>query len=99
MSSRPFARVWMTWRAVVPVRHAKYLARFAGSMAYAVELTLRAARDLDLLYDRINAAESIAATRWYNGLEQAVFSLERFPRRCPVAHESKRTRRSLRHLL
>ena len=68
-------------------------------MAYAVELTLRAARDLDHLYDRINAAESIAAARWYNGLDQAVYSLEHFPRRCPVAPESKKTRRSLRHLL
>ncbi len=68
-------------------------------MAYAVELTLRAARDLDHLYDQINAAESVAAARWYNGLERAVFSLENFPRRCPVAPESTKLRRSLRHLL
>ena len=68
-------------------------------MAYAVELTLRATRDLDRLYDRIHAADSIPAARWYNALEQAVFSLERFPRRCPNAPESKKTGRSLRHLL
>jgi plasmid stabilization system protein ParE len=67
-------------------------------MAYAVELTLRAARDLDHLY-QIRAAESIPVARWYNGLERAVFSLERFPRRCPVAPESKKTRRSPRHFL
>ena len=73
--------------------------RSGRSTAYAVELTLRAARDLDYLYRRINAAESMAAARWYNGLEKALYSLERFPRRCPVAPESKRTKRSLRHLL
>jgi toxin ParE1/3/4 len=73
--------------------------RSARSIAYAVELTLRATRDLDYLYTRINAAESIVAARWYNRLEQAVYSLERLPHRCPVAPESKQTKRSLRHLL
>ena len=68
-------------------------------MAYAVDLTLRAARDLDHLYEQISAAESIAAARWYNGLERAVSSLESFPRRYPAAPEGKRTRRSLCHLL
>src|SRR6266571_2376426 len=99
MSSRPFARAWTMWRAAVPVRRAKYSMRSGRSTAYAVELTLRAARDLDYLYRRINAAESMAAARWYNGLEKALYSLERFPRRCPVAPESKTTKRSLRHLL
>src|SRR3981081_420033 len=69
------------------------------STGYAVELTLRAARHLDYLHARINAAASIVAARWYNGLEKAVYSLERFPHRCPVAPESKGTKRSLRHLL
>jgi len=68
-------------------------------MAYLVDLTTRAERDLDDLYEKINAAESIAAARWYNGLERAVYALERFPGRCPVAPESRRTRRPLRHLL
>ena len=73
--------------------------RSARSTAYAVELSVRAARDLDYLYGWINAAESIAAARWYNGLEKAVYSLERFPRRCPAAPESKKIKRPLRHLL
>jgi plasmid stabilization system protein ParE len=87
------------WRAAVPVRRAKYSMRSARSAAYAVELTLRAARDLDYLYGRVHAAESTAAARWFSGLEKAVNSLERFPRRCSVAPESKKTKRSLRHLL
>ena len=68
-------------------------------MAYHVELTFRAARDLEHLYVQINAADSIAALRWYKGLERAIYSLEHLPQRCPAAPESKRTGRALRHLL
>ena len=68
-------------------------------MAYLVELTLRAERDLDYLYERISAKESMAAARWFNGLEEAIYTLELLPRRCPVAPESKRAKRRLRHLL
>jgi toxin ParE1/3/4 len=68
-------------------------------MEYLVELAERAARDLEALYEHIQAAESIAATRWYNGLEQAVYTLNRSPRRCPAAPEGARTHRRLRHLL
>jgi len=68
-------------------------------MAYLVELTLRAERDLEYLYQRIAADDSTAAARWFNGLEEAIYTLERLPRRCPVAPESRKTRRRLRHLL
>jgi toxin ParE1/3/4 len=68
-------------------------------MAYRVELTDRARRDLSCLYAGINAAESLAAARWFNGFEEAVYALTRLPRRCPVAPESRRSKRQLRHLL
>ncbi|MFZ1889184.1 MAG: type II toxin-antitoxin system RelE/ParE family toxin [Candidatus Binataceae bacterium] len=68
-------------------------------MAYLVELTRRAERDLDYLYQRISADESVDAADWINGLEEAIYTLERMPSRCPVAPESKTTRRRLRHLL
>jgi len=68
-------------------------------MAYLVELTHRAARDLAGLYAEKNAAESIAAARWFNGLERAVYTLETYPGRCPMAPESKKAGRPLRHLL
>jgi plasmid stabilization system protein ParE len=68
-------------------------------MAYLVELTARAARDLAYLYERIDAADSAAAARWYNGLEKAICTLERFPRRCPVAPEARKLKRPLRNLL
>jgi toxin ParE1/3/4 len=68
-------------------------------MPYRVDLTERAIRDLAYLYEIKNAAESLAAARWYNGLERAVFTLETHPRPCPLAPESKKTARPLRHLL
>lgn len=68
-------------------------------MAYLVEFAERAARDLEALYVEKNAAESQAATQWYNGLEEAVYTLADFPHRCPVAPEARKVRRKLRHLL
>jgi len=56
-------------------------------------------RDLIYLYERIHAAESKAAARWFNRLEQTIHSLTTLPRRCPVAAETGRLRRSLRCLL
>jgi plasmid stabilization system protein ParE len=68
-------------------------------MAYRVELTDRSESDLSDIYAEINASESIAAARWFNGFEEAVYALSNFPRRCPVAPEAKRHNRPLRHLL
>jgi plasmid stabilization system protein ParE len=68
-------------------------------MAYRVELTDRAERDLSCLYSRIDAAESLAAARWFDGFEEAVCGLAHLPRRCPAAPEGKRAKRPLRHLL
>ena len=68
-------------------------------MTYLVEFAARAVRDLEILYVEKNAAESRAAARWYNGLEQAVYALASYPRRCPVAPEARRAKRKLRHLL
>jgi plasmid stabilization system protein ParE len=68
-------------------------------MAYRVELTDRAARDLAALYEEKHADECEAAARWFNGLEKAVGTLEFFPRRCSAPPEGKRIGRSLRHLL
>jgi plasmid stabilization system protein ParE len=68
-------------------------------MAFRFELAARAARDLEILYLEKNAAESPAAARWYNGLEQAVYALQTHPNRCPVAPEARKVKRRLRHLL
>jgi toxin ParE1/3/4 len=68
-------------------------------MAYHVEFAERTARDLETLYLEKNAAESQAASRWYNGLEESVYGLASYPDRCPVAPEARKLRRELRHLL
>ena len=64
-------------------------------MAYLVNLTDRAERDLVHLYVEINAEHSGAALKWYRGLKEAILSLEEQPNRCPVTPENDK----LRHLL
>ena len=64
-------------------------------MAFLVNLTARAQRDLAFLYGEINAEYSKAALKWYRGLKNAILSLEHHPNRCPVTPESHRCR----HLL
>jgi toxin ParE1/3/4 len=64
-------------------------------MAYLVNLTARAQRDLAHLYGQINAEHSDAALKWYRGLKETILSLEEQPKRCPVTPESDK----FRHLL
>ena len=48
-------------------------------MGYNVNLTARADRDLDDLYDEINAEHSRAALRWYMAFTEAILKLEEQP--------------------
>lgn len=64
-------------------------------MAYLVEITPRAERDLDSLYLDINAIDSERARQWYLGLRGAILGLGEMPNRNPATPENKR----LRHLL
>jgi toxin ParE1/3/4 len=64
-------------------------------MAYVVNITLRAERDLEHLYSEIEASGSDAARRWYKGLKKQILSLEEHANRCPVTPEKK----TARHLL
>jgi toxin ParE1/3/4 len=64
-------------------------------MAYRVEITGRALRDLASIYKRIEAQTTPLAERWFDGMEKAINSLEKHPHRAPVAPED----RALRHLL
>jgi toxin ParE1/3/4 len=64
-------------------------------MAYGVDLTERAARDLRRIYLTINAKDAAQARAWFNGLEEAVLSLDEHPARgAPTPEDS-----NLRHLL
>jgi plasmid stabilization system protein ParE len=64
-------------------------------VAYLVNITARAERDLALLYEEIDAGGSSAARRWYQGLKQAILGLEDQPYIWPATHEA----RLLRHIL
>jgi plasmid stabilization system protein ParE len=68
-------------------------------MEFRVEMSTRAARDLTDIYKWIHGEESTAAGRWFNGLEQAIYTPGRMPRRCPLAPEARAAKRSLRQLL
>lgn len=64
-------------------------------MAYDVRISTRAQRDLALIYRFIHADESLAARRWYLGLQKAILNLEELPYRWPVTHEDARQRHIL----
>jgi plasmid stabilization system protein ParE len=64
-------------------------------MAYRVNVTARAERDLALLFADINAEKSDVALEWYRGLKAAILRLEQHPYRCPATRENA----NLRHLL
>jgi toxin ParE1/3/4 len=58
-------------------------------MEFHVRMMDRALSDLEDIYHRIHAADSDAAFRWFNGLNSAIFSLEKNPSRGTVTLESK----------
>ena len=64
-------------------------------MPYLVRLADRALRDMEAIYEFIEADASERAFAWFNDLAEAIYSLERFPERGAVVPESKK----LRHLL
>ncbi len=64
-------------------------------MAYHVNFSARAERDLASLFEEINAEHSDAALKWYRGLKEAILSVEEHPNRCPVTREKA----NVRHLL
>ncbi len=64
-------------------------------MAYLVKVTARAERDLAALYEALDAENSAAARKWYQGLKETILDLERQPFIWPATHEARR----LRHVL
>jgi plasmid stabilization system protein ParE len=50
-------------------------------MAYRVRLTERALRDMEAIYEFIEADESEKAFAWFRELAESIYSLQRFPAR------------------
>ncbi len=67
-------------------------------MAFRVELAKGAEADLEELYLWVVERAPHQGAAWFNGLEQAILSLDRHPERCPVAAESVDPERPLRVL-
>jgi toxin ParE1/3/4 len=57
-------------------------------MAYRVEIAKNAEAELEELYLWVVARAPQQGSKWFNGLERAVLSLDHHPKRCPVAPES-----------
>jgi toxin ParE1/3/4 len=57
-------------------------------MAYRVEIARNAEAELEELYLWVVARAPQQGSKWFNGLERAVLSLDEHPKRCPVAPES-----------
>jgi toxin ParE1/3/4 len=64
-------------------------------MPYRVELSARAERDLQIIYEFIRADVSEVAFAWFNELVQAIYTLERLPERGSITPENKRLRNLL----
>jgi toxin ParE1/3/4 len=64
-------------------------------MRYLVRLSDRALRDLEAIFEFIEADSSESAFVWFNELAEAIYSLERLPERGSVIREDQK----LRHLL
>lgn len=65
------------------------------NMTFRVELTERATRDLQHIFNRIQADSSKQAQAWLNRLERAILTLEQHPARHSTIPEDAK----LRHLL
>ena len=57
-------------------------------MAYRVEIATDAETELEELYLWVVASAPQQGAKWFDGLVQAVLSLDQHPKRCPVAPES-----------
>jgi len=64
-------------------------------MPYRVEVSARAARDLDAIFAFIRAEQSEQAFAWFRGLTEALGSLSFLPRRSPAALEGAGLRQLL----
>jgi len=64
-------------------------------MAYRIELTIGAGRNLKRIYEHVDAEDSGQAHVWFNGLESTILSLDEHPARGATIPED----RTLRHLL
>lgn len=68
-------------------------------MAFEVSLSPRAIADAENAYLWLKEQNPEFANEWFQGLSDALVSLEQLPARCPIAAESQELDREVRQLL
>jgi plasmid stabilization system protein ParE len=66
---------------------------------YRVTILPSAAFEIETAYQWIAEHDEEAANRWYNGLLNAIYSLDHLPERCPLARESFHFKKLIRQIL
>jgi toxin ParE1/3/4 len=92
---RGFGKVLQTRKKGTSGPREKYSRNLNHGMAYQVSITSRAERDLDYIYERINAESSGAALKWYLGLKLAILHLGEHPNRGAVTRRKDKLRQLL----
>jgi plasmid stabilization system protein ParE len=68
-------------------------------MTYRVIIQPTAEAELEAAYRRIRDHAPAAAARWFNGMVEAINTLQDFPARCPLAPENGHFAEEIRQLL
>lgn len=68
-------------------------------MAYRVDITSRAEKDIYTELDRVREQAPEYAEKWFNGIVSSILSLSNLPHRCTVVSEAKELGREMRQLL
>ena len=68
-------------------------------MVLRVDISPSALADAEEAFLWIQQESPSKADEWYNGLVDAILSLENFPNRCPLAPESEDIGREIRQLI
>jgi plasmid stabilization system protein ParE len=68
-------------------------------MSHEIIVTESAARELDEAYDWLVARTTVHAPTWYNGLLEAILSLQQMPGRCPLCSHRENSDQQTRQLV
>jgi plasmid stabilization system protein ParE len=66
---------------------------------YEVLITAAAEADMEQAYLWLSGRAPEAAVKWYNGVLDALLTLEKFPERCSLAPEGRTLKREIRQLI
>src|SRR5579871_1814383 len=97
--ARRSLKAWPKRNAAKGVRLAKSSPSCGASLAFTVEITPRAERDLNEICIRVAEAAPFQGVLWYERLVVALHSLSQFPHRFPEVQSLSKPDRIVRQLL